>query len=63
MEMIPSAECTSLSSRFILQALGDQRGIYLPVHISGERGGEAGRQEQLISPLFNLIFGALCGSV
>lgn len=45
----------------ILQALGDQRGIYLPLHISGERGGEAGRQEPLISPRFNPIFGALCG--
>lgn len=41
---------TSLSSRFILQAVSDQRGKYLPRHISGARGDEAGRQEQLISP-------------
>lgn len=40
-------KCTSLSTRFIPQALADQRRKNLPLHISGARGGK----EQIISPL------------
>lgn len=53
LEMIPWVKCTSLSTRFIPQALADQRRKNLPLHISGARGGK----EQIISPLLSSYLG------